>query len=187
MSCLPELARAQDCGAGRAEGEPPDVQSGDPRSPLTLGGVELGTLIWIVVIIALPLALVLFADTRGLFDRIGGGAFSIEELRPPPGASPPAGAVSKAERELEIRQLVQARNDRRLARGEPAIDVEAETCKLLALDPGSDCGDRPTADAELREEVRGLVIARNERRIARGESPLDVEAEIDRQLRDAGA
>jgi hypothetical protein len=32
--------------------------------------------------------------------------------------------------------------------------------------------------------VRQLVIARNERRAARGEPPLDVEAEVDRQLRD---
>jgi len=31
------------------------------------------------------------------------------------------------------------------------------------------------------------VIARNERRMRRGEEPLDVEAEVDRQLRDIGA
>jgi hypothetical protein len=31
------------------------------------------------------------------------------------------------------------------------------------------------------------VIARNERRVRRGEEPLDVEAEVDRQLRDIGA
>ena len=30
------------------------------------------------------------------------------------------------------------------------------------------------------------MIARNERRAARGEPPLDVEAEVDRQLRDLG-
>jgi hypothetical protein len=48
---------------------------------------------------------------------------------------------------------------------------------------------RPAAadDPELREEVRQLVIARNERRARRGEEPLDVEAEVDRQLRDLGA
>jgi hypothetical protein len=39
-------------------------------------------------------------------------------------------------------------------------------------------------DAALREEIRQLVIARNERRLARGEPPLDVEAEIERQLGD---
>ena len=36
-------------------------------------------------------------------------------------------------------------------------------------------------DPELREEVRTLVEARNARRAARGEEPLDVEAEVDRQ------
>ena len=39
-------------------------------------------------------------------------------------------------------------------------------------------------DRELREEVRQLVRARNERRMRRGEQPLDVEAEVKRQLRD---
>ena len=37
---------------------------------------------------------------------------------------------------------------------------------------------------QLREEVRQLVIARNERRLRQGMEPLDVVAEIDRQLRD---
>jgi hypothetical protein len=32
-----------------------------------------------------------------------------------------------------------------------------------------------------------MVIARNERRLRRGEEPLDVEEEVDRQLRDLGA
>jgi hypothetical protein len=32
--------------------------------------------------------------------------------------------------------------------------------------------------------VRQLVIARNERRMRKGEEPLDVEAEIERQLRE---
>jgi hypothetical protein len=39
-------------------------------------------------------------------------------------------------------------------------------------------------DAELRDEIRQLVIARNERRMRRGELPLDVGDEIERQLRD---
>jgi hypothetical protein len=48
---------------------------------------------------------------------------------------------------------------------------------LTASVPGS-------GDPGLREEVRQLVIARNERRLRQGKEPLDVEAEIDRQLRD---
>ena len=39
-------------------------------------------------------------------------------------------------------------------------------------------------DAELRAEVRQLVVARNERRLREGLEPLDVEAETERQLAD---
>jgi hypothetical protein len=35
--------------------------------------------------------------------------------------------------------------------------------------------------------VRQLVIARNERRARAGEAPLDVETEVQRQLRELGA
>ena len=42
----------------------------------------------------------------------------------------------------------------------------------------------PAVDYALRDEVRQLVIARNERRSRAGKPPLDVEAEVERQLRD---
>ena len=41
---------------------------------------------------------------------------------------------------------------------------------------------RPAADPALEAEVRQLVIARNERRVRRGEPPLDVDEEVARQL-----
>ena len=68
-----------------------------------------------------------------------------------------------AEREADIRQLVQARHDRGVARGEPPLDVEAEVDRLMALDPAAQ-PEADQQDAALREEVRQLVIARNERR-----------------------
>jgi hypothetical protein len=43
------------------------------------------------------------------------------------------------------------------------------------------------ADPALRDEVRQLVVARNERRLRHGEEPLDVDTEVERQLRDLGA
>jgi len=52
--------------------------------------------------------------------------------------------------------------------------LEAELERLTA----------PVADPALREEVRDFVIARNERRIARGQEPLDVDAEVERRLRE---
>ena len=36
----------------------------------------------------------------------------------------------------------------------------------------------------LAEEVRQLVVARNERRIRQGKEPLDVDEEVERQLRE---
>jgi hypothetical protein len=82
--------------------------------------------------------------------------------------------ATPAERENEIRQMLEARNSRRAARGEATVDVDAELRALTA----------PDDDPELREEVRTLVEARNARRVARGEEPLDVEAEVDRRLRE---
>ena len=41
-------------------------------------------------------------------------------------------------------------------------------------------------DPALREEVRQLAVARNERRLRQGKEPLDVDAEVERQLRDLG-
>jgi hypothetical protein len=43
-------------------------------------------------------------------------------------------------------------------------------------------GRREPVDEDLRAEVRALVEARNARRVARGEAPLDVEAEVERRL-----
>jgi hypothetical protein len=149
--------------------------------------VEFSTVIWIVVLVVAPVAAVLFAGAFGLLDQLGRGDLAIEEPPPAPAGPRPGGPLARAEREAEIRQLVQARHDRQAGRGEQPLDVEAEVDRLMALDPENDPYGRDEGarqDAALRMEVRQLVIARNERRAARGEPPLDVEAEVDRQLRD---
>ena len=64
--------------------------------------------------------------------------------------------------------------------GEAPLDVEAELRSLL----DGAAAETPGVDEELREEVRRLVVARNERRLRQGEQPLDVEAETERQLAD---
>jgi hypothetical protein len=46
--------------------------------------------------------------------------------------------------------------------------------------------ERTPRSGDLREEVRQLVVARNERRVRQGQEPLDVEAEVDRELRALG-
>jgi len=144
--------------------------------------VDFGTVIWIVVLVVAPIAAVLFAGAFGILEQLGRGEMAIDE-RPPRPAPAPNSPAAVAEREAEIRQLVQARHDRGVARGEPPLDVDAEVGRLLALDPSAQ-PEADQQDAALREEVRQLVVARNERRAARGEPVLDVEAEVDRQLRD---
>jgi hypothetical protein len=135
-----------------------------------------GIVIFVVVGVGAVIAIVSLFGRSRLYDDIGRGGMSIGEdrdLRPRPSAPAP---VSAAERDDDIRQMLEARNARRAARGEEAIDVEAE---LQALTRPA-----PATDPDIREEVRQLVEARNARRLARGKEPLDVEAEIARQIRD---
>ncbi len=146
--------------------------------------MEFGTLLWLIVLAALPIAAVLFAGAFGLLDRLGEGGLSIDDHLPSAPAPPPQTPAGRMEREQEIRQFVQARHDRQIARGGPPLNVEAEVSRLLEIPPEPVGHDERSA---LREEVRQLVVARNERRAARGQPPLDVDAEIERQLRDAGA
>jgi hypothetical protein len=82
--------------------------------------------------------------------------------------------VAASEREAEIRQMLEARNARRLRQGKEPLDLDAE---LAAL-------DRPAADPGLAAEVRQLVEARNARRLRQGKEPLDVDAEVARRLRE---
>jgi hypothetical protein len=117
--------------------------------------------LFVVVGVAAVAAVWALATSGGSYDQIGGGRMTLDRQATP------------AEREAEIRQMLEARNRRRAARGEEPLDVDAELRALTAH-----------ADPELREEVRGLVEARNARRVARGQEPLDVEAEIDRRLRE---
>jgi hypothetical protein len=144
--------------------------------------VDFGTVIWIVVVVIAPLAAILVAGAFGLLDQLGRGGLFVDE-RPPQPAPAANSPAAVAEREADIRQLVQARSDRRRARGEDGLDVEAEVARLMELDPSAQ-PEEEQQDAALREEVRQHVIARNARRAARGQPPLDVEAEVARQLRD---
>jgi hypothetical protein len=138
-----------------------------------------GTVIFVVVGLAAVIAVVTLFGRSRLYDDIGRGGLSIgedRELRPSGGSARAGGASSAAEREEDIRQMLEARNARRAAKGRPTVDVDEELAQLTQPAAAS--------DPEILEEVRQLVEARNARRIARGKEPLDVEAEIERQLRD---
>ena len=144
---------------------------GNPLSFVVFGTVAFSVLMCL-----------LFATTRGessMYDQIGQGGFSREGDQPKSGTlTPMPGSVAaSAEQELEIRQMLSARSERLVRRGEPALDIDAELARLLT--PTDAPGKH---DAELAEEVRQLVIARNERRIRQGLDPLDEDAEVTRTL-----
>jgi hypothetical protein len=132
-----------------------------------------------VVVGGALIAVLTLLVTGRLYDQIGRGGLSIDEDvgRGRPAAGGAAGSPAAArEREEEIRQLLNARNEHRIRRGEEPLDVEAELRRLTA----------PAFDPQLRDEIRQLVIARNERRQRAGQEPLDVEAEVERQVRELG-
>jgi len=136
-----------------------------------------GIVIFAVVGISVVLAVVSLFFRGRAYDEIGRGGIGDDgPTTPQRGAVDPATTPQGGVVELEIRQMLEARNARRVARGEAPLDVEDELARLTA----------PAVDPALREEVRELVIARNARREARGEPSLDVDAEVERQLRELG-
>ncbi len=141
--------------------------------------IDTGVVLILVVIAALPIGAVFALGASNALGQIGKGAFEMEHEMPQAGGS--AAPVTSEVREEEIRQMVQARSYRREARGEEALDVDAEVDKLLSSERGSGSLGH---DEGLREEVRQLVVARNERRQRQGKETLDVDQEVERQLRE---
>jgi hypothetical protein len=135
-------------------------------------------IVLVVVLIGAVIAAIWASlGTADAYRQIGRGGMSLNDGTDRPAHEPPP-RVAAIEREAEIRQLLQARNARRIARGLPPSDVEAELADLVAQ-------PAPVrADPGLEAEVRDLVIARNARRARAGKPPLDVEAEVARQLRE---
>lgn len=143
---------------------------------------QKGAILLAISAIAAPIAGYLFHRSAESWRSFGKGAFSIGDDVPPPRPGAPPAPVDPAVQAAEVRQMLEAKSQRRQQRGEAPLDVEAETERLLAgaeRPRGSDA-----IDAELRAEVRQLVVARNERRLREGLEPLDVEAETEKQLAD---
>jgi hypothetical protein len=131
--------------------------------------VDFGTVIIVVAVVAVLVAAVSYWGTGRIYAGLGReGGLDMRREPAPPSTGP--------EVQEEIRQMLEAKSERRVARGEPELDVDAELAALT----------REPADAGLREEIRQLVVARNERRLRQGKPPLDVDSEVDRQLRELG-
>lgn len=197
--------------AGLASMHPLPSPSGLPMAsppglPMAIGAGEMSLLLMVLVAVVVPIAAIAFARSGRGLDQLGKGNFAVD-FDEDPGAGPGGDP-----REDEVRQLVEARAFRRESRGEEPGEVEAEIDRLLALEPGepvepvatrrspgiagldglppigsppADRGPGPVDDAAgLREEIRQIVIAGNERRERRGDPPLDVEPEVERRLRE---
>jgi hypothetical protein len=137
----------------------------------------LGIVIVAVVVVAALVAVGTLVTSGRTYDQIGRGGLSLRDGSDRPAGEPVrSGAAAARERDEEIRQLVEARNERRRRRGLDPLDVEEAIREL----------DRPIIDPDLEAEVRSLVIARNERRLRQGREPLDVDAEVARELRELG-
>jgi hypothetical protein len=156
-----------------------------PGPTIVLGISENGLSFVVFGTVAFSLVMcVLFLVTRGkdsMYDQIGQGGLSRESDFGSGAPAPPSdSAAAAAEREREVRQMLSARSERLVRRGEPALDIDAEVARLLH--PGGEAGGERGHDPELTEEVRQLVVARNERRERQGLEPLDVDAEVARTL-----
>lgn len=166
-------------------------------APAATGTGAFSLMLLLLVAIVVPVAAIAFSRSGRRLNELGKGRFAVDFDR----------GDGDDEREDELRQLVEARAWRRRSRGESPEDVEAEVERLLALDPDRNpadavtgpgteppCGplspapgrdgtaDPPETDPALREEIRQVVVAKNESRRRRGQRPLDVEAEIDRLM-----
>ncbi len=146
----------------------PEVSHNQAMEPFTF--VVVGAVVMFVLV-----GVGSYLAGGSLYDKIGEGGLSMGG----PSGPPPSSPAGRAEREQEIRQMLQARSDRQVRRGGEALDIDAEMALLDRPEGGSPVGKH---DAGLTEEVRQLVMARNERRVRSGEEPMDVESEVQRTL-----
>jgi hypothetical protein len=130
-----------------------------------------GTVLWVVCIIAAIAAVAALISSRKSWQDYGKNGLLLDsEMSRPSNAG---SSVADQERAEEIRQMMEARNARRIRRGEAPLDVEQEIARL---------SPPPKLDPQLQSEIRDLVKARNYRRVRAGKPPLDIEAEVQREV-----
>ncbi len=131
-----------------------------------------GIVLIVVALVAVVVSAASYWGSGRMYKGIGASDLVMER-------EPAAAQDSAAVAQEEIRQMLEAKSARRVARGQPALDIDAE---LAALSEGPAAG----GDPGLREEVRQVVEAGNARRLRQGKEPLDVDAEVERRLRELG-
>lgn len=146
---------------------------------------ELSVVLILLCVVVFPIAAIAFARSGKGYDEIGKGRFAVE-----------FDESEDTGHHEEVRQLVEAKAYRQARRGEQPLDVETEVERLLrgrhdhepatAPEPSAPAEPRDPELAQMRAEIRQVVLAKNESRARRGEEPLDVEAEVDRILAEFG-
>src|ERR1700683_4606341 len=115
-----------------------------------------GTVLWIVCGLGIVIAFFALVRSGETWEDYGKNRLLTDsELGGHPAAE---SSAALGERDIEIRQLLEASNARRVRRGEEPIDIEQELTRLTA----------PVIDDGLRAEIRDLVVARNHRRARSG-------------------
>ncbi|MBK5232692.1 MAG: hypothetical protein JJE13_06890 [Thermoleophilia bacterium] len=162
-----------------------------------IGASEFSFVLLVLCVVVIPIAAFAFSRSGRALEQLGKGTFAIDREKPG-GSEPMDPEVDRDEQEAEVRQMVEASAYRRHARGEPDIDVQSEIDRVLGVGPwaevdaaevsGEDGEDAPAGPeggtSGIRAEIRQLVIANNERRVRRGEEPLDVDSEVERRFRE---
>jgi hypothetical protein len=139
-----------------------------------------GTVLIVVCVIAVIVAALSFRGSGNIYKGLGRtGLLSMDEDDSSAAVRSAPPTANSPEAREEIRQMLEAKSARRVARGQAPLDIDAEVQSLTAT-------PQVQHDAGLREEVRQLVVARNERRMRQGKPPLDVDDEVERQLRELG-
>ena len=149
---------------------------------------ELSLVLVLLCVVVVPIAAIAFARSGKGYEEIGKGRFAVDFDQ-----------SGEAEQHEELRQLIEAKAYRQARRGETPVNVDEEMERLLAGrlpgeddDPAAPTTERPSSGetdpelAQIRDEIRQVVIAKNERRERQGEPLLDVEAEVDRMLAEFG-
>lgn len=155
-----------------------------------VGASEFDLVLLLTILIVVPVAGVAFARSGKALENLGKGRFAIDRDDDSPGA-PKTAEVAGQERAEEVRQMLEAADFRSRARGDGRMDVEGELERLMTqpdawieAEGDSESGGPSSGEGDLREEIRQLVVANNERRTRRGEDPLDIDEEIEKRLRD---
>jgi hypothetical protein len=123
------------------------------------------------------------------YEQIGKGGLSIGDSSRDEFEDEENPRESTADREQEIRQMLQARSERLQRQGKDPLDIDTELARLEhpdIHDPDLP-GGASAYDPGLLEETRQLIEARNQRRLREGLEGLDVEAEVRRTLKELGA